>query len=345
MRGEHYRTIQQHQKRGGGPRHGKGSLRSALGSKRKNKTRHKKDFGWRKPPLNPYTIFDSREPSRVQISLFLIFSSFVLIILLFLFHPFFAIKHISVVGLQRIETTVFEDAVDGMLEHKRFFLLPSRNYPMVNVANIKSILLGRFPLEELSVEKEFPDSLAIVAQEKISTVIYDTGTHYSYLGLDGVTIEILRQVGVDEWRETIVTSSTTLADGTVREESIVTSRYHVPGVRNLVAEMGDYPILYNPHETETEPANVALPPTTVQGAIAWFKNLRKMTDIPFSYMELAKSEDQATIHTFEGWSIRVSLTERISEQFEDLLFILREKVSRERLQYIDLRYPDKIFWL
>mgnify|MGYP001562090597 FL=1 len=46
----------------------------------------------------------------------------------------------------------------------------------------------------------------------------------------------------------------------------------------------------------------------------------------------------------EGWNLMVDLLNRFDAQTDELNLLLKEKVNRKNLNYIDLYYPGKVFW-
>lgn len=303
---------------------------------------HEKDFTWRKTSPNPFrhTEISFRKKLYLFATFFAIFGTLGMAF----FHPFFQIQKISVTGFQRIDESEFKSSVQGIMDYKKFFLLPGRSFFLVDVNEIHDILENKYPLQTIIVKKEFPNSLSILLEEKISTVIYDNSRQYSYIGLDGKLVETLRNVGEEEWREVKEFVSSTNPDGVEIREEKVMERYHVPADSAVKAQMGDYPIVYDKRNREININESALEPSTVASIIEWFNFLQRKAQVPFAYMIIENEFRDATIRTGEGWLLRVKLKDDLQNQFSSLDYILREKVDRSQLQYIDLRYGNKVYW-
>lgn len=306
--------------------------------------RHKKDFDWRPRKDNPYKKKDTGVNWRARINYIALAISIVGIFTVILYHPFFHINKYEITGLQRIDEVEFTNAVDGILETNHILILPNKSYLIIDTDEVHDIILSRFPVESVIVEKIFPGKLRITVQEKISTIIYDNGKQYSYLGLDGNIVEILRNVGDDEWVETKEIVTSTLEDGTEISTENILERRHTPPIKKLILEMGDYPIVYDTRDKEGTINTVMLKEDIVKGIIEWFNLIQIRTDIPFGYIVLEDELGNADIKTGEGWRIKINLLERINDQFEDLQFILKEEVTKPNLNYIDLRYKDRAYW-
>ena len=215
---------------------------------------------------------------------------------------------------------------------------------MVDVNDLKSILLDKFPIRSIIVQKSFPNTLSIIVDEKISTIIYDNGSKYSYLGLEGNIVEIVQNVSPTEWYEKLEIVTSTLADGTERKEEKIIERKHVPAVIDVVRDLGNYPIVYDRRGRVAELNAKVLQEKTVHGVIDWFNLIEKKTEIPFQYVVIAGEVGEATIISQNEAELRVNLHERVNEQFDELQLVLRDKVDLSGVSYIDLRYQGRVYW-
>ncbi len=328
-------------------------MKKSLFPKRRRNTRRRerrayhsmKNESHERTRKNPYKRPpDERHALKKKIEVILLILTTAALLGITIFHPFFHVSRLDVVGLQRISADEFDDSVRTIMTHRHWFVFPGNNYFFVDTGELRDILLEKFPIHSIIVQKTFPHTLSIVLEEKISTLIYDNGKQYSYVGLDGHIVEVIRNVGEDEWtRETEITTST-LADGTIRTEEHIISETHVPPVRIVLSEMGDYPIVYDKRQKASALNEVVLKDRTVEETIAWFHFLNKEVGAPFRHMELENELGDAVIFTQEGWYIKVKLDRDKSIQFQALQAVLEERGGREGLGYVDLRYGDRVYW-
>lgn len=261
------------------------------------------------------------------------------------FHNFFQVKFVHISGIQRIEEQEIQDAVYGIMDYKKFFVIPANNYFLVNVREIRDILTSRFPIKSIVVEKNFPNKIYITIEEKISTIIYDNGENYAYIGLDGRVVEIIRRVEEEAWLvKTELTTSTDMFGEVVEEEKEV-SREHVLNSLDIQREMGDYPIIYDKRGLEALINQNVLKKETVQSVVEWYSLINEHTDVIFEYVELENELGSATIKTKEGWDLYVSLERSTETQYHQLVVLLEEKIKdKTNLNYIDLRYKERAYW-
>ncbi len=303
-----------------------------------------RDFAWRSRKRNPFVVDDPRAPLKRRVALSIILVCLLSVVGLVLFHPFFFISRVSIQGLERIEKNDIEKAVLATIEYKKFFIFPARSFFVVDVDEVRDVLKSRFPLSSVEVRKTFPHNMAIDVHEKISTVIYDNGKQYSYVGLDGKIVEVLRAVGSDEWlKEVRMVSSTTASSTVEMREEIIFSK-HTLRPASLKKEMGDYPIVYDMRTKDGGVNSDMLQPETVQGIVSWFQFVSSFSDIPFGYIELQHELGDVVLYTQQGWYVKINVLEHIEEQFSALKLVISKQVDRGGLHYIDVRYPGKVYW-
>lgn len=304
----------------------------------------KKDFSWKRRKQNP---FQRRKEcadwkKRVEIGIF----ALAIVTMLFLgtYHSFFQIKNIEISGLQRITEREVRDTALGVINFNRLLILPGESYFIVDLDEVRDILKDKFPIESIIVKKVFPNTLEINIEEKISTIIYDNGLSYSYIGTDGNVVETLRKVGEDEWQKKTQTTTSTNEAGEIETNIEILEQTHKPVIRDLINEMGDYPIVYDKRGKIAHLNTQVLDPKTVFGIIDWFNLVNKRTDILFDYIIIDNELGDGIIKTREGWEILIKLYDDVDKQFEELQYILKEKIDRNNLNYIDLRYLGKVYW-
>lgn len=279
------------------------------------------------------------------VKVFVIALTFLGSIGLLLLHPFFQIHSVQIQGLQRIKEGDIRDTVNGILSYKRFFVFPQNNFFVVDINDLHTILEQKFALKKLSISKKFPHTLDIYVEEKLSTIIYDNGEQYSMIDANGKVSEVLRIVDDSEWRVVKKHVTSTSATGTEVSTEQIISRFHTPNYKKIIAEIGENPLVYDTRNKKVEKGAQILDENTVRAIIQWYEVVKQNTDIPMTYFYLEHEVGDVTIKTSEGWNIKAKLDTNINEQFQTLQYILQQKVKRSELQYIDVRFPGRAFWL
>ena len=317
---------------------------NAIFSRSQNTSRHKKDFSWKNRNRNPLIAKEKISNTKIKIQIFLIVVAIISMLWLSIYHSFFHITKINIVGLQRISEEEITTSIRSVINYKKLFIFPGKNYFLVDVDEINAILKEKYPINSIIVKKSFPHSLSLIIGEKISTLIYDNGNKYGYIGLEGKIVEVIRTVGEDEWVHKTTTTIITNEDGEKIEEEKIIESTHKPPLNRIITEMGDFPIVYDKRGREVVQNAVALKQDTVSGIIKWFNLINNRTDIPFGYVIINNELGDGFIKTKEGWEIKTKLNIDVEKQFESLEFILKEKVNRPNLSYVDLRFGSQVYW-
>ncbi len=312
--------------------------------KRKAYAKARRDFAQSKRRKNPHVHREREADWKLRIKLAVIVGSFVTTLGLAFYHPFFSVSEITVEGLQRIEEKELRQVVDGALDYRFLFVIPARDYFVLNVDTIRDILLERYPIQSIVVKKSFPNYLSIVIEEKISTVIYDDGVSYSFIGLDGKIVEVGQKVGEHEWQ--VITQSVTSTSDMGEEVEIEqeVERIHIPDVSGIKEIMGDFPLVYHTNPATNTSDGVVLGSKLVNGIVDWYEVISRESDIPVTYYEIQNELGTARIHTSEGWDIKVRIDGNVQQQFRQLEAVLEKKIKRPYLQYVDLRYAGRVYW-
>ncbi len=272
-----------------------------------------RDFAWHEKKVNPFIENEGRR-WRNKIKIYGLIASLFLFIIIIVFHPFFQIRKISLIGLQRIPESEFRANVEGIINCRHWLILPGKNYFLVDTGELNSILKEKFPLETIVIKKIFPHNLEIQIEEKISTIIYDNGKKYYYLDANGKILEILRQASENEQLD----------------------------AESVKKEMGDYPIIYEKDGSSGSVNDQILDKNTAFGIIQWFNLINKRTSLRLEYITMEGGKaGEGLIKTRRELEIKVRLDKDVENQFAKLQYLLKEK---QNLNYIDLRFLDRVYW-
>lgn len=331
------------------PRKNKGLIKKFLDlfSSKDSVNKHSKDYSWRKSKKNPY----KRKKQESKWKLYLLLSFLCIVVFatlgIGLFHSFFQIKTVNINGLERINKSEFRTSVQAIYNYKKLFVIPANNYFLFDKNEVKSILTNKYPIKSIKIKKDFPDTLNIEVQEKISTIIYDNGKKYSYIGLEGNVVEILRKVGEDEWNIKTKMVTTTTKDGEKKKEEKIISKNHYPPVESITSEMGDYPIIYDKRDgKKIDVNNKMLEKEVVSGIVEWYELIKNYTDLDFSYSTIGTTTRDFIIHTDRRWYIEADPETGVISQFKKLKYLLdnKEKKIDSAANYVNLKYRDRVYW-
>ena len=306
----------------------------------------RRDYAWHRSKRNPYDRADDagREWLSQKTKLWIALGCFACTFGLLLLHPVFRMSAITVTGVERVTHHEVVNTVYSSLAYRKFFFFPADSYALLNLSEVRDVLNEKFPIEHIKVRKSFPNSLSIVLEEKISNVIYDNGKEYAFIDLDGRVVEVLRKVGDDEWIKKIEVTTSTNELGEEIQEEIILEQKHTPDVRGIVAQVGEYPVIFYDEQVSLSVNDETLPPHIIQGAVNWYKEIKKHGDLTFKYATIENKVGDSRIALRQGWEIRVRANGDITAQIERLRNVLNQLNEKQPNQYIDVRYTERAYW-
>jgi len=330
----------------------------------------RRDFAWKEQGhSNPFSRDDTNKRyTHLYIPVFVIACGITLYFLLF--HSFFYTNTIDITGLQRIDETELRTTINGILDYKSFKLFSQRNYFLTNLDDIRDIIKERFPIEHIIITQHFPHTLSIVIEEKLSTIIYDNEDIYSYMDLSGNIIEIAKKVSDDEWQEysyTITTTTQETLDTSTTTENMettvlneqtsstpqiqnvektitLTNKRHIPDTQTIFLELGSYPLVHDHRKKDVQINTTILNGEEANTIINWYKQTQFSPHIALKYFIIRDDIGTLDIQTYDGWYIRTRMSREVSSQVKKIEELFKEQISPEKINYIDTRYDNRIYW-
>lgn len=286
---------------------------------------------------NPYKTKTTSHGFKIKGSFLpLIFISW---IALLLYLPYFRINKITYSGLQIIKPAELDEIINNQLAYKNI-VWPINNYFIFNDSSLQKLLENKFSVNSIIVTKIFPNSLDIQVQEKTSAGIYDNGEGYYLLDNEGNNIRFLRSITASEFIFPTGTATTSLRSMT--SSDTIAPVVHQPDYQGITNEFGDFPIIYDRGSAMTVRKNNYLDAETMQGLIAFFNALKAVKSFTANYFIINQgAEAGTTVITNKPFSIKFKPTANIDEQISRLQIFLK---YNHPLEYVDLRFGDRLYW-
>jgi len=266
---------------------------------------------------------------------------------MFVYHPFFRISKIQVNGVETITPQEIEQTIYGAMDYHKWFLFPASSFFFVDASEVESILNQRFPLNTVAITKQFPHTLTVLLQERLSTILYDNGDAYHFIGLTGKVVEPVRKVTDAEWWiDTEIVTSTNERGEEVSEKKEI-ARHHRPDMNGLQKDVGEFPLIVDTNAIER--GTVALNTDVIKEdyisqVLEWYEVLLQQFDLTISYVDVS-SPYRTVIFTNAGLQILIALPAGESiAQIDRFRAAYKEISDISVIGYIDVRYPGKIYW-
>jgi len=233
---------------------------------------------------------------------------------LFLKSSYFAIARVDVYGDNEVMKKTVLDSVNLMSSGKKWLLLPKNNIYIFPEKEAEEKIKQQLILENLTITKRYPNSLRVDFKAK-KPALQLSSLKWLY---------VLDAVGeVIEKRPSDGTASSTLG----------------------MAKDG-MPVLEG-GGNDLEISSYAIEGELVQFIIGVFNKLTEKTGVAIKFFSfVADSPSSLKIKTEEGWDIILNTRISADSQIEKLSALLKERdlTDRRNLNYIDLRFGDRIFY-
>ena len=244
------------------------------------------------------------------------------------FSGMFRIETIEVRGNDQIAGWEFRDAVKDVLAEKKWLVLPGDNLLLLSEEDLKRRLNDRFVLESLEIAKRPPRTLDVELRERVSSILMQMPDgSQATLGLDG---QVIRTYAPSEAVDLYVPIGPSQDAGTSQERPKLY-------------------VLYNDRIETASQRERAVGPEVIQAVIELPKLIAKPFGMSAAGVEIhvdGKAGGTIRAVTPEGWSIYIDAGKPLKEQIDNADLVVSDKVGadRPRLDYVDVRFGEKVFF-
>jgi cell division septal protein FtsQ len=224
------------------------------------------------------------------------------------------ITAVTVDGSEQINRQAVVALVETQLETQRFLVLAQRNLLFFSKRQLRQTLRENYAIESVTIDKDWPDTLHITFKEKPFAVVWVSGNQHYYVDFDG---DVINQVGAEN---SFVIEPSGAGTQVVRRD-LLSQRYP-----NVIDESGREVVVGQPAISSDQ--------------------ARWINDVAISHYTMrSPAAEEITLSTQEGWQVHFNLNQSVQSQLQKLILTLQERVeNRATLEYIDLRFGEKVFY-
>lgn len=237
----------------------------------------------------------------------------------------FRISKVNINGLVALDEGEMRNVIFGEISGNMFFLIPRNNFAIVSSKTLESILKRKFPkIENIDVKKSSASVIDVVVSERVIWGI----------GCVRTEIEEIKEEADDKKTETTNTVGPCfyIDRGGFAFEDVFSF------------EGGLFPVLY-----KSGPGGIGL--QLFERSDADFfeeadKALSGSLQLPLLSADFPASGEDVRLTLKEGWSLIVTRSKAPSTWVSVLRTLLNGEIKekRERLDYADLRFGNKVFY-
>lgn len=252
---------------------------------------------------------------RKKIALFFLLATILGWVWFLFYSPYFKIKKVEIFGLERIEKSKIKAIVDSQISGQRFLIFQQSNIFIFDKKSLSENINAKYFLNSLTIKKDLPSTLIIQIKEKTSKLIWATNNKNYYLDLSGTVISEVSSVS------------------TVGTEELP-----------MEVKSTGLPTIYDESNREAAIGEKVLSEEQVLAVVELSLKISQFADVEIDSYKLTNEKELRAVAK-EGWYILFT-DSNIENQLKKLDLILKEKIKdqRKNLEYIDLRFEDRVYY-
>lgn len=215
---------------------------------------------------------------------------------------YFKIEKIGLVGQNDLSIEEAQQFIINELAKNKFLFFEANNYFLVSLDELNYQLKEKYNLEEVKIEKKWPDQLLVTVKEKVSHFIWQKDDSLYLLDAQGL---LNRQISFLDDKYLVLEDK---RDYRPQGEQIFTSE-------------------------EIEVIN--------QIYLNW-------NELIASKVKMSKitiyNDWNIDLHTETGFYVKIDKDQDIREQLNNLRTVLEENITGVDIDYIDIRFGDKVYF-
>lgn len=246
--------------------------------------------------------------NKGRIKIFLIFFAIIYILWLLFFSASFNIKNSLITGLERVDQAEIMDQIEAEKAGREIGVLSENNIFMFNSSSFKNKILDKYNFESLDIKKNYlKRELNIIIKERPCAFTWFENGNYYYIDTTGLIIS----------------------------------------EKNVIDITRDYLLFENKGEPLINGNKVVISPFYLSKAQEIFD---KSTDLGYNLnierFYVTNNINALNIKILDGPEIIFNINDSINQQLDRLRVLKDEKLKNEffKLEYVDLRFNDKIYY-
>lgn len=266
---------------------------------------------------NPFFRKRRRKVKQISWKVKLLIVGIILLLLgvgwLLFFHQYFNIDNVIVKGSERIDEYKIYNIIDKQLQKKKFFFFDQQNIFSFSKRQTRNEILKSYYVADLKIKKKWPRTIEVSFSERIPVAVWCEDDKYYYIDSN---LSVLSQIESLE---------------------ISTNKYIV--LKNVDSE--------SQIKSEKIVKKVTIGEEYLNFGLILAKKSHEINLAIDNTFEINEQESSINMNVSNGPKIYFNVEEDLAEQFKKLEILLTEKLKGERLlklNYIDLRFGDKIYY-
>jgi cell division septal protein FtsQ len=266
--------------------------------------------------------------------------------------PYFQITDITINDAAPETQTAIQEILQNRLEKRRLVFFPQNSIFLYDTAAIEDEIRQQFYLDSLEIRKKLPHSLTINLRERQTTAILYITKDFFTLDSSGFLIRKLtksERLTLQDLPEEIGTVATSeLGAEAIDISEINNAASSEPTPEEIKNNSNHMPFIIEWDETNKnpQPGDEIIPSQVLNLILQAHEQLPNTTGSGLRWFSFEPTADTIEAVLKDNWKIFFSTIIPFTIQNERLALVLKEKIAERKaeLEYIDLRYNERIFF-
>lgn len=270
--------------------------------------------------------------------------------------PAFSVKSVTVAGASASTENALRAIVSERFKKKTLAFFPQSHLFFFDREAAMADVQERFFLDQIVIRKKMPDALAIEVREKTMRLALMTKSGFRAADASGYVIRELYSEELAELGDLPPDVASLPVRGLGAAEIILpekddsgpVSAPKAPGPAAAAedAAKNRFPLVIDSADKPRKPGDNVFAPPTVALVLEAFVRLPDVTGEAVRWFEIDEAAETVTVTLAGDWKVMLTTAVPLDTQAEHLGLVLKEKIAPKRslIEYVDLRYNEKIFY-
>jgi len=268
---------------------------------------------------------------RRSFKVYLVLAFIVLIFILYLlfWSNIFKINNIKVEGASSISSEEITSIIQNQMAQSRLGVLSQSNLFIFSSKMAENEIKNRYVVEDVKVSKWPLKTLKIKLAEKANVLTWITDNHYYYLDPNGLATK------------EVLVANLTLGEGEAPPKDSSTTGENLIDLSALDQSL---PLVYDLTNTAVKVKDQVLSADMIKFISSVNQKLpnNDLKIVSFQIPERGGSGVQ--VKTNKGYDIYFDNQEDLDRQLANLNLVIKEKIKDKKINYIDLRFKDRVYY-
>ncbi|MBU0624757.1 hypothetical protein KKF05_00255 [Patescibacteria group bacterium] len=263
----------------------------------------------------------------------------------------FQINNIKIEGASAETEVTLQEMLQQNLKKRRWLIFPQTSIFLYNTNDVALDINKVFYFDQFEIHKKIPHTVLVSVREKTIAVTLYTANEFFALDESGFVIRNLtkrERIALNDLPEGLEIAEI----GELGAESVkvadIDGNTSEPSTEEKKRNSNSLPLIIDRSKVETKykPGEEVLSANIIKTILEASERLPDITNSGISWFSFESAADTIEVALKDGWHIFLTTMIPFETQSDRLGLVLKEKISGRRsdLEYIDLRYDERIFF-